>query len=100
MFQILEALNKGEIPSTGSLVEVFNKGILERCLKLYSERMAALNLPLSEQSLQKNNEGFREETMKVFDEEHFGRHHAKRSVEKLDEELEKVQVMLKIKYDC
>ncbi|KAG5567521.1 hypothetical protein RHGRI_002907 [Rhododendron griersonianum] len=88
--QILEALNKGEIPSTGSLVEVFNKGILERCLKLYSERMAALNLPLSEQSLQKNNEGFREETMKVFDEEHFGRHHAKRSVEKLDEELEKV----------
>ncbi|XP_058209123.1 uncharacterized protein LOC131322037 [Rhododendron vialii] len=88
--QILEALNKGEIPSAGSLVEVFNKGILERCLKLYSERMAALNLPLSEQSLQKNNEGFREETMKVFDEEHFGRHHAKRSVEKLDEELEKV----------
>ncbi|KAF7153331.1 hypothetical protein RHSIM_Rhsim01G0270500 [Rhododendron simsii] len=87
--QILEALNKGEIPSTGSLVEVFNKGILERCLKLYIERMAALNLPLSEQSLQKNNEGFREETMKVFDEEHFGRHHAKRSVEKLDEELEK-----------
>lgn len=72
-------------------MEVFNKGILERCLKLYSERMAALNLPLSEQSLQKNNEGFREETMKVFDEEHFGRHHAKRSVEKLDEELEKVQ---------
>ncbi|KAI8574486.1 hypothetical protein RHMOL_Rhmol01G0357900 [Rhododendron molle] len=88
--QILEALNKGEIPSTGSLVEVFNKGILERCLKLYSERMAVLNLPLSEQSLQKNNEGFREETMKLFDEEHFGRHHAKRSVEKLDEELEKV----------
>ncbi|KAK4276554.1 hypothetical protein QN277_014688 [Acacia crassicarpa] len=30
--QILEALNKGEIPSTGSLVEVFNKGILEMVL--------------------------------------------------------------------
>ncbi|CAN4093690.1 unnamed protein product [Withania somnifera] len=37
--QILDALNKGEIPSTGSLVEVFNKGILEWCLKLYNERM-------------------------------------------------------------
>ncbi|KAJ0469187.1 putative guanylate-binding protein domain superfamily [Helianthus annuus] len=37
--QILEALNKGEIPSTGSLVEVFNKKILERCLKLYVDSM-------------------------------------------------------------
>ncbi|KAK3036888.1 hypothetical protein RJ639_031506 [Escallonia herrerae] len=88
--QILEALNKGEIPSTGSLVEVFNKGILERCLKLYTDRMAKLVLPLSEQSLQIAHEGSREEAMKAFDEQHFGRHHAKRSVEKLDEEIEKV----------
>ncbi|CAK9143778.1 unnamed protein product [Ilex paraguariensis] len=88
--QILEALNKGEIPSTGSLVEVFNKGILERCLKLYSERMAKLVLPLSEQSLQEVHKGSREEVMKVFDEQHFGRHHAKRSVERLDEEINKV----------
>ncbi|KAI7992040.1 Guanylate-binding protein 4 [Camellia lanceoleosa] len=88
--QILEALNKGEIPSTGSLVEVFNKGVLERCMKLYSDRMAKLSLPLSEESLQRSHEGFREETMKVFDEQHFGRHHAKKSVEKLDEEIDKV----------
>ncbi|OAY71932.1 Atlastin-3, partial [Ananas comosus] len=40
--QILEALNKGEIPSTGSLVEIFNKVILERCLKVYNERMGSL----------------------------------------------------------
>lgn len=88
--QILEALNKGEIPSTGSLVEVFNKGVLERCMKLYSDRMVKLSLPLSEESLQRSHEGFREETMKVFDEQHFGRHHAKKSVEKLDEEIDKV----------
>lgn len=88
--QILEALNKGEIPSTGSLVEVFNKGVLERCMKLYSDRMAKSSLPLSEESLQRSHEGFREETMKVFDEQHFGRHHAKKSVEKLDEEIDKV----------
>ncbi|XP_015575881.1 guanylate-binding protein 4 isoform X1 [Ricinus communis] len=88
--QILEALNKGEIPSTGSLVEVFNKGILERCLKLYGESMAKLGLPLPEQSLQDAHERSREEAMKAFDEQHFGRHHAKRSVMQLDEEIEKV----------
>ncbi|XP_052170047.1 uncharacterized protein LOC127786593 [Diospyros lotus] len=88
--QILEALNKGEIPSTGSLVDVFNKGILERCVKLYSDGMATLKIPVPEQSLQKLHEEFREEAMKVFDEQHFGRHHAKRSIEQLDEEIEKV----------
>ncbi|VVA13871.1 PREDICTED: guanylate-binding [Prunus dulcis] len=88
--QILEALNKGEIPSTGSLVEVFNKGILERCLKLYNERMAKLSLPLIEQSLQEYHERSMEEVMKLFEEQHFGRHHAKKSVEQLEEEIEKV----------
>ncbi|XP_043692711.1 guanylate-binding protein 4-like [Telopea speciosissima] len=86
--QILEALNKGEIPSTGSLVEVFNKGILERCLKLYSQRMGEVGLPQSEQSLQQANHAAREEAMKVFEEQHFGRHHAKKSVAKLDEEIQ------------
>ncbi|GLU07623.1 hypothetical protein SLE2022_245750 [Rubroshorea leprosula] len=88
--QILEALNKGEIPSTGSLVEVFNKGILERCLKLYSERIGQIGLPLSEESLHDAHERFREEAMKAFDEQHFGRHHAKQSVMKLDEDIKEV----------
>nr|DAD19707.1 TPA_asm: hypothetical protein HUJ06_021170 [Nelumbo nucifera] len=88
--QILEALNKGEIPSTGSLVEVFNKGILERCLKLYDQRMGELRLPLPEQSLQRAHGNSKEEAMKVFDGQHFGRHHAKQSVAKLNEEIEKV----------
>ncbi|KAJ7972725.1 Guanylate-binding family protein [Quillaja saponaria] len=88
--QILEALNKGEIPSTGSLVEIFNKGILERCLKIYSERMATLGLPLLEQSLQDAHERSREKAMQAFDKQHFGRHHAKKSVMQLDEEIQKV----------
>nr|XP_008386402.2 guanylate-binding protein 4-like isoform X1 [Malus domestica] len=88
--QILEALNKGEIPSTGSLVEVFNKGILERCLKLYHERMEKLSLPLIEQSVQDYHERSMEEVMKLFEEQHFGRHHAKKSVEQLQEEVNKV----------
>ncbi|KAF4346428.1 hypothetical protein G4B88_018399 [Cannabis sativa] len=86
---ILEALNKGEIPSTGSLVEVFNKGILERCLKLYSDMMAKLHLPLSEESLQNAHQNSREEAMQLFEQQHFGRHHAKKSVKELDEEIEK-----------
>ncbi|GAB4841666.1 hypothetical protein Ancab_022388 [Ancistrocladus abbreviatus] len=88
--QIIEALNKGEIPSTGSLVEVFNKGILERCLKLYSERMSWLRLPLSEELLQKAHDETRGAAMKTFDEQHFGHHHAQKSVDKLDEEIEKL----------
>lgn len=88
--QILDALNKGEIPSTGSLVEVFNKGILERCLRLYSDRMTKIVLPISEHSLQMFHEASSGESMKAFEEQHFGRHHAKKSVEKLTEEIDKV----------
>ncbi|KAF8370049.1 hypothetical protein HHK36_031919 [Tetracentron sinense] len=51
--------------------------------------MSELGLPLSEQSLQQAHNGSREEVMRVFDEQHFGRHHAKRSVAQLEEELQK-----------
>ncbi|KAL5712466.1 hypothetical protein ACHQM5_014638 [Ranunculus cassubicifolius] len=88
--QILEALNKGEIPSAGSLVEVFNKGILDRCLKLYSQRMSKLHLPLPEKFLQQQHDESHQETMRSFDEQHFGRHHAKRSIDTLDEEINKL----------
>lgn len=71
-------------------MEVFNKGILERCLKLYSERVARLRFPLPEESLQEAHEKARGEAMQAFDEQHFGRHHAKKSVDQLDEEIRKV----------
>lgn len=88
--KILEALNKGEIPSTGSLVEVFNKKILERCVKLYEDSMTKVILPVSEEFLQSIHEASRAESMKSFDEQHFGRHHAKKSVQTLDEDIEKI----------
>jgi hypothetical protein len=87
-------LNKGEIPSSGSLVEVFNKGIIERCLKLYSEKMATLDLPLSEEYLQGVHNRSRNEVMKVFDQQHFGHYHAKKSTMQLNEEIKKVLFML------
>lgn len=83
-------MNKGEIPSTGSLVEVFNKGILERCLKSYNEGMSGMRLPISEESLHDSHEEARNVALKMFDQQHFGHHHAKKSVDKLDEEIEKV----------
>lgn len=88
--QILDALNKGEIPSTGSLVEVFNKGIVERCVKLYNERMVKLRLPITEESLQRSHETAHDEAIKAFDAQHFGRQHAKKSVDQLDEQMQEV----------
>ncbi|PKA59769.1 hypothetical protein AXF42_Ash011893 [Apostasia shenzhenica] len=88
--QILEALNKGEIPSTGSLVEVFNKVILEQCLKLYNEQMDRLHLPLPVETLQHSHDKSKFEAKKLFDEQHFGRHHADQSAIKLEEGMQKV----------
>ncbi|WOG83641.1 hypothetical protein DCAR_0102818 [Daucus carota subsp. sativus] len=88
--QILEALNEGEIPSAGSLVEVFNKDILERSLKLYNNGMVKIILPLSEEAFDIAHEGLREVAIKAFEEQHFGRRHANKSIEKLHYEIDKV----------
>lgn len=53
--------------------------------------MGNLGLPRSEESLQEAHEGSKAAAMVAFDEQHFGRHHAKRSAEQLIEEIEKVR---------
>ncbi|KAM0872670.1 hypothetical protein ACQ4PT_038541 [Festuca glaucescens] len=88
--QILEALNKGEIPSTGSLVEIFNKAILERCLNVYKEKMDGLGLPVPVDKLQKIHEVANDQARMLFNKQHFGKHHAGQSFVKLDEEITKV----------
>nr|XP_034570280.1 guanylate-binding protein 4-like isoform X2 [Setaria viridis] len=88
--QILEALNKGEIPSTGSLVEIFNKAILDRCLKVYREKMDGLGLPVRVDKLQQVHEMANAEAKIIFDKQHFGKHHAAQSVLKLEDEIKKV----------
>jgi Guanylate-binding protein, C-terminal domain len=87
-------LNKGEIPSTGSLVEVFNKAIVERCLKVYTEKMEYLGLPVNLDKLQESHEGAKDKAIELFDRQHFGRHHATQSIQKLDEEIQKVCSLL------
>nr|CAB3492878.1 unnamed protein product [Digitaria exilis] len=88
--QILEALNKGEIPSTGSLVEIFNKAILERCLKAYRDKMDGLGLPVTVEKLQQVHEMANDEARVIFDKQHFGKHHAAQSVLKLEDEIKKM----------
>ncbi|KAJ1701216.1 hypothetical protein LUZ63_000995 [Rhynchospora breviuscula] len=88
--QILEALNKGEIPSTGSLVEVFNKVIVERCLKVYSGKMEHLGLPVNLDKLQESHEDAKDKARELFEKQHFGRHHATQSGLKLDDEIQKI----------
>jgi len=52
--------------------------------------MATIVLPLTEESLQGTHDRTKDEVMQVFDQQHFGRHHAKKSVMQLDEELQQV----------
>lgn len=56
--------------------------------------MSKVVLPISEESLQSVHEASRSESLKSFDEQHFGRHHAKKSVESLDEDIEKVSICI------
>lgn len=52
--------------------------------------MAKVSLPITEQSLDNAHEIHRAEAMRAFDEQHFGRHHARKSVTQLDQEIDKV----------
>jgi hypothetical protein len=83
-------LNKGEIPSTGSLVEVFNKAILERCLKVYNERIGRVGLPVTVDKLYQFHGEATDEARRLFNKQHFGKRHAAQSILKLNEDIEKV----------
>lgn len=52
--------------------------------------MVKIVLPLAEESLHIAHKSLREVAMKAFEEQHFGHRHAKKSVEKLQYEIEKV----------
>ncbi|CAL9088443.1 unnamed protein product [Musa textilis] len=88
--QTLDALNEGEIPSTGSIAEVFNKEILERCLKLYSKEMSNLQLPVPGDKLLLAHEVSKEKANNLFDQQYFGWRSAKQSLLNFNNEIEKV----------
>ncbi|URD96681.1 GTP binding protein [Musa troglodytarum] len=88
--QTLDALNEGEIPSTGSIAEVFNKEILERCLKLYSKEMSNLQLPVPGDKLLLAHEVSKEKANNLFDQQYFGWRSAKQSLLNFNNEIKKV----------
>lgn len=52
--------------------------------------MVKIILPLSEEAFDIAHEGLREVAIKAFEEQHFGRRHANKSIEKLHYEIDKV----------
>jgi hypothetical protein len=71
--QTLEALNKGEIPSAGYVVEAFNIAVVDRCLALYNSLMSRFRLPVHEEELLHGHERAVEEVTGLFQKERFGR---------------------------
>ena len=71
--QTLEALNKGEIPSAGYVVEAFNRAVVDRCLGLYNSLMSRFRLPVHEQELLHRHDKAVDEVTTLFQNERFGR---------------------------
>ncbi|CAD6220864.1 unnamed protein product [Miscanthus lutarioriparius] len=64
--------------------------ILEALKKVYNERMGRAGLPVSVDKLQQFHDLAKDEARRLFNKQHFGKHHAAQSIFKLDEEIKKV----------
>ena len=49
---------------------------------------------MSEEHLQSTHEPAHDEALKAFDAQHFGRQHAKKSVDRLDEQMKEVRIRI------
>ena len=57
----------------GSVVDMFNRDILQRCVELYSATMAAVALPVAEAQLLNAHAAALEEATRRFEKEKWGR---------------------------
>eukprot|EP00249_Psilotum_nudum_P012527 c23835_g1_i1 orf=307-1830(-) len=73
MEQTLEALNKGQIPSAGSVVDAFNREVVYRCMEAYKGNISSIKLPVSEDKLKQLHHKTENATMIMFKKEHFGK---------------------------
>eukprot|EP00897_Mesotaenium_endlicherianum_P008252 jgi/Mesen1/7455/ME000389S06798 len=69
----LEALNKGKIPTAGSVVDFFNRGVVTRCLELYTRQVARQRLPVPEGELAALHGAAAKAAAEMFERERFGR---------------------------
>lgn len=94
--QTLEALNKGKIPSAGSVVDVFNRGVVERVMAEYGRRVAArLKLPAAEARLLEEHGAAARAAREAFEQERFGRKPGAEALRPLEADL--VQALEKLK---
>jgi hypothetical protein len=69
----VEALNKGDIPQAGSVVAVFNRGVLQRCVAAYAAATARVALPVDTLTLTRAHDAALEQARALFAAEHFGK---------------------------
>eukprot|EP00898_Chlorokybus_atmophyticus_P009070 jgi/Chlat1/9164/Chrsp97S08440 len=62
------ALNQGDIPTTGSVIDAFNREALERAVAQHKAAVRAINLPLGEGLFLRERVGHSEEAVRLLDE--------------------------------
>ncbi|GJP43245.1 hypothetical protein CLOM_g2731 [Closterium sp. NIES-68] len=93
----LNALNKGHIPTAGSVVDAFNRAVQDKCLALYHEAMRRLlpSLPAEEAALVGAHRNASGRAMEVFERERFGGKSAEDAIRPLRDELREALIKLK-----
>ncbi|KAL4442076.1 hypothetical protein ABPG77_011337 [Micractinium sp. CCAP 211/92] len=70
--QVVEGLNERDIPTAGSLVEYFNKELVQGCRDAYVKRVEQLHLPVESEELLAVHEAARADALAKFERERFG----------------------------
>lgn len=70
--QVVAGLNDRDIPTAGSLVEYFNKELVQGCKGAYIQRVEQLQLPVQESELEAAHEAARATAVDKFERERFG----------------------------
>ncbi|CAI5521770.1 unnamed protein product [Closterium sp. Naga37s-1] len=91
----LNALNKGHIPTAGSVVDAFNRAVQDKCLALYHQAMRHLLLPADEVVLVAAHRNASGEAVAAFERERFGGKSVEDAVRPLKDELREELVKLK-----
>ncbi|CAI5471277.1 unnamed protein product, partial [Closterium sp. Yama58-4] len=91
----LNALNKGHIPTAGSVVDAFNRAVQDKCLAIYHEAMRRLLLPAEEAVLMAAHRNASGEAVASFERERFGGKSVEDAVRPLKDELREELVKLK-----
>ncbi|CAI7927785.1 unnamed protein product, partial [Closterium sp. NIES-54] len=93
----LSALNKGHIPTAGSVVDAFNRAVQDKCLALYHDTMKRLLpfLPAEEAVLLAAHRNASGDALGAFERERFGGKSVEDAVRPLKDELREELVKLK-----